>query len=888
MQQLMAISLGLGLLLAEARVWAQPGTASPGRIVWWGQYNICDYNYRNHTNGLVESGDEFISNGVAITAGSGVGVALRADGTVSAFGLRWPGMTELPINLSNVVSVTAAGDCYWAIHRDGTVIRWGSLAHDEDTGNIVPALTNVASISFAGGGNVGAHYFAVLKDGTMVGFRLGGPERPLVPVNIQGKDLTDIAAAAPFEMTPLVLKKDGAVYALDGLTDFPPEQSPAANLVSVNGQPLTNITAIASDGSHALALKSDGTVVAWGDNSYNASTVPPGLDHVIAISAAQQQSLALKSDGTVVSWGNNYFGQETVPAGLSNVTAVAAGFNFNLAITTGSIPPSVFIRPHGRLEEMEQKASLVFKGQVLSTALITNSAFIISQMTVNATTFKVISVVKGSPPSKPVVFEHYSGDGRMFAWSGPSPAAAHQFEVGKSYLVFAASMDQPDFYYSPPTNASNLPGSYRQIADVPRGGADGVIRTLDARPLPNLSVKEAHWFELNLLLTDQRPTNMLCAIDALDRMSLKGEPYEAWHRSNDFKRNRVLTAFLPLTRSTNETVALRALGCFEAPSNAAVVLQPFAPSLMQIANGQGSSARRLAAIRALSGIDDDGVSNSLARLLQDPDQNVRANAIHLVPRFPAEMAEPALRNAAQDSSPKVRAAVAEAIGDGKMVNLLPTLEVLFADPIGRTNPVPPLTIEEEQAGDHIANDQRADVHDSAGNALLEFDIGQVSGILKSNLGNEGFHPAFLCKLAGGGTKPWLTNLVEVLQARRERLWKEAQTSSIPELERTNYFYATMTLSGTYFSCWNLIQDYLTGLPPAEFQKGRLDWCLDVLENSGNTGSQEPVKLYELYKTKGLTDRATAFRRENGKCRGFDVTQYFDQADRQLAASSQTK
>jgi hypothetical protein len=91
----------------------------------------------------------------------------------------------------------------------------------------------------------------------------------------------------------------------------------------------------------------------------------------------------------------------------------------------------------------------------------------------------------------------------------------------------------------------------------------------------------------------------------------------------------------------------------------------------------------------------------------------------------------------------------------------------------------------------------------------------------------------------------------------------------------------MTLSGTDYECWNIIHNYLVKLPDSDFQNGRLDWCLDVLENAGNTGSQEPVMLYELYKIKGLNDRAIRFRRENGKCSGFDVTAYFDTVDKRL-------
>jgi len=140
-----------------------------------------------------------------------------------------------------------------------------------------------------------------------------------------------------------------------------------------------------------------------------------------------------------------------------------------------------------------------------------------------------------------------------------------------------------------------------------------------------------------------------------------------------------------------------------------------------------------------------------------------------------------------------------------MTNLLPTLTELLSDPVGLTNPISPLTMASLQGGGRIrsrSGDNNGDVHTSAGYALLKFDVDQVSNLLHANLNDAGFRPGYLCKLAEKNAGPWLTNLAEVLEARRDRIWKEAVASGAEP--RTNYFRVRMALVGTYHHCWNIM------------------------------------------------------------------------------------
>lgn len=92
---------------------------------------------------------------------------------------------------------------------------------------------------------------------------------------------------------------------------------------------LTNVAAIAAGGSHSMVLRNDGTVLAWGDNDYGQSQVPPGLSNVTAIAGGGLHSVALRHDGTVATWGHLSW---MLPPNLSNVVAIAAGAAHSLVL----------------------------------------------------------------------------------------------------------------------------------------------------------------------------------------------------------------------------------------------------------------------------------------------------------------------------------------------------------------------------------------------------------------------------------------------------------------------------------------------------------------------------------------------------------------------------
>ncbi|NTU85558.1 MAG: hypothetical protein HGA45_40425, partial [Chloroflexales bacterium] len=128
---------------------------------------------------------------------------------------------------------------------------------------------------------------------------------------------------------------------------------------------LGDVVALAAGVWHALALRADGTVWAWGENSEGAlgdggltsRATPaqvPGLDQVVAVAAGSNFSLALRADGTVWAWGRNANGQLgdggvtgsprpiQVP-GLRDVVAIRASNSHVLALGLRPAVPALRI-----------------------------------------------------------------------------------------------------------------------------------------------------------------------------------------------------------------------------------------------------------------------------------------------------------------------------------------------------------------------------------------------------------------------------------------------------------------------------------------------------------------------------------------------------------------
>ncbi|MBM4165070.1 MAG: tandem-95 repeat protein, partial [Lentisphaerae bacterium] len=265
---------------------------SNGSVWTWGQnwYGQLGTGTVHRTVPVQVSG---LSSGVsAIDAGSSHSVALKSNGAVWAWGnngsgrlgdgtttTRW---TPVQVSgLSSGVTAIAAGDSHTvALKADGSVWAWGynvygQLGNGTNTASYVPVQVSGLSsgvTAIAAGGN---HNVALKDDGTLWawGFNMYGQlgdgtninRRTPVQVSVLTNGVTAIAAG---NTHTLALKADGSLWAWgDNAWYQLGDGSTTTRRTPVQVSGITGVGAIAAGTWHTLALKSDSTVWVWGFNS---------------------------------------------------------------------------------------------------------------------------------------------------------------------------------------------------------------------------------------------------------------------------------------------------------------------------------------------------------------------------------------------------------------------------------------------------------------------------------------------------------------------------------------------------------------------------------------------------------------------------------------------
>jgi hypothetical protein len=228
---------------------------------------------------------EGLTDVVSVAAARNTAFALKADGTVVAWGQYLPGPLSVPVGLTGVVAIEARQNFALALKRDGTVVAWGSNASQQT--QVPEGLQDVVALS-AGD----SHTLALKADGTVVTWGSIWGNQVQVPSGLSGA-----VAIAATGLYSLAVLENGTMVAWYADTTTPLAVPEADDIVSVAG-----------GGLHYVAVRADGTVLAWGNNDEGQATPPAGLAQVAVVSGqGGALSMVLKANGQLVYWGATSF-----------------------------------------------------------------------------------------------------------------------------------------------------------------------------------------------------------------------------------------------------------------------------------------------------------------------------------------------------------------------------------------------------------------------------------------------------------------------------------------------------------------------------------------------------------------------------------------------------
>lgn len=207
------------------------------------KFHIADTYPYEHAGRYDWTGDNSGGLTVTITA-----TAPPADGSIAAWGRNSSGECDVPLPNEGFVAIAAGVHHSLALRADGSVLAFGQT----DFGPVPEPNSGFAAVA-AGQW----HDLALRQDGSVVAWGTNGHGQLNVP-----QPNGEFVAIAAGDSHSLGLKQNGLVVAW-GNNSYGQLNVPSPN---------AGFTAIAAGTYHSLGLKSDGAIVAWGFNGTASAT----------------------------------------------------------------------------------------------------------------------------------------------------------------------------------------------------------------------------------------------------------------------------------------------------------------------------------------------------------------------------------------------------------------------------------------------------------------------------------------------------------------------------------------------------------------------------------------------------------------------------------------
>ena len=289
-------------------------------------FTVCNSLADTPTPGFVNewgSSSAGLTNKMYIDADGGYkfSLALSTNNTITGWGENRWGQASPP-QVSNYIAVSVGTEHGLALRADGSLVAWGGQPEDVAMGlTNCPAGTNYIAVSAGGKFNV-----ALKSDHSIIAW--GDNDWGQVTNIPPGYNF--VAVAAGFAHA-VALRQNGSIAVWGG---FPDDYEALTNI-----PPGNDFISVDAGGSHCVAIHANGTPVAWGNNDWGQTDIPTTAP-LFSIAAGESHNVAIRLDGTLLAWGANNRGQTNCPQG-NTFTKTGAGSEHSLAINFSGLSAQI-------------------------------------------------------------------------------------------------------------------------------------------------------------------------------------------------------------------------------------------------------------------------------------------------------------------------------------------------------------------------------------------------------------------------------------------------------------------------------------------------------------------------------------------------------------------